>query len=295
MNLRFLEYFQVLARHQHYARAAEELGIAQSSLSHAIGCLEGELDAELFEKQGRNIVLTHRGAQYLQYVDAALQLLEDGRTQLQRNADGIIAIGFVSSVRTYLLKAMEEFQKEPEYRDCQFLLYEGATDALIQDLQKGKVHFVAASQAGSDVGVRSTILLEQKLYVIDSVEKPLFSREKLEIEDLSGKPMILHTPTSGMRPIIDGLFDMYHCRPLIVGEASEDAVIAQMVSMGVGAALVTDSEEIRQIPGIRMIPLDIRENYRYIYLTRKKGRILPEIVEAFIGTLGARPERKEQS
>ena len=121
--------------------------------------------------------------------------------------------------------------------------------------------------------------------MIDSVDKPLFTETRLPLTELAGKPMILHTLSSGMRTITDGLFDAYNCRPLIVGEASEDAVIAQMVSMGVGAAIVTDSEEIRQVKGIRMIPLDIQENYRYIYLTRRTGRVLPAVVEAFIQRL----------
>ena len=43
MNLKYLEYFQTLAEYEHYGRAAEELTVAQSSLSHGIDCLEKEL------------------------------------------------------------------------------------------------------------------------------------------------------------------------------------------------------------------------------------------------------------
>lgn len=150
---------------------------------------------------------------------------------------------------------------------CQFLLYEGATDALIQNLQRGNVPFIVASRAESEIGLLSTILFEQKLYLIDSAEKPFFSEKKLSLPMLAGKPMILHTVSSGMRSVTDGLFESCGCRPFVVGEASEDAVIAQMADMGV----VTDSVEIRRMPGIRMIDLDLREHPRYIYLTRKKG------------------------
>lgn len=58
MNLNQLYYFRALADWEHYTRAAEELHIAQPTLSKAIASLEQELGAYLFEKKGRNIALT---------------------------------------------------------------------------------------------------------------------------------------------------------------------------------------------------------------------------------------------
>ena len=61
MNLNQLHYFSKLAEVEHYTKAAEELGISQPTLSHAVGALETELGTKLFEKQGRNITLTKYG------------------------------------------------------------------------------------------------------------------------------------------------------------------------------------------------------------------------------------------
>ena len=58
MNLFHLRYFETLARTEHYSKAAEILSITQPSLSYAISTLESELGIQLFEKRGRNIVLT---------------------------------------------------------------------------------------------------------------------------------------------------------------------------------------------------------------------------------------------
>ena len=55
MTLLQLQYFETLARVLHYTRAAEELHIAQPSLSYSIGELEKELGVKLFEKAGRSI------------------------------------------------------------------------------------------------------------------------------------------------------------------------------------------------------------------------------------------------
>ena len=61
MNLYHLRYFVTLAHLEHYTKAAEILAITQPSLSHAIASLEKELGVKLFEKEGRNVVLTKCG------------------------------------------------------------------------------------------------------------------------------------------------------------------------------------------------------------------------------------------
>ena len=68
MNLYHLRYFVTLAHLEHYTKAAENLSITQPSLSHAISLLENELGVALFEKEGRNIVLTKYGKIFLKDV-----------------------------------------------------------------------------------------------------------------------------------------------------------------------------------------------------------------------------------
>src|SRR5215216_5456607 len=52
MELRQLRYVEAVDRHRHFTRAAEELHVAQSALSHQIRRLEAELGTELFERTG---------------------------------------------------------------------------------------------------------------------------------------------------------------------------------------------------------------------------------------------------
>jgi len=61
MELRQLRYAEAVARHRHFTRAAEELHIAQSALSHQIRRLEAELGTELFARTSRTVVPTEAG------------------------------------------------------------------------------------------------------------------------------------------------------------------------------------------------------------------------------------------
>src|SRR5215204_4082456 len=61
MELRQLVYTEAVARHRHFTRAAEELHVAQSALSHQIKRLEAELGTDLFERTSRRVVPTEAG------------------------------------------------------------------------------------------------------------------------------------------------------------------------------------------------------------------------------------------
>lgn len=84
MTLAQLQYFKTLAHVLHYTRAAEQLHIAQPSLSYSISELEKELGVKLFEKEDRKIRLTSYGEQFLPYVENALAVLAEGSEMLHQ-------------------------------------------------------------------------------------------------------------------------------------------------------------------------------------------------------------------
>ena len=102
MNLYHLRYFVTLAKLEHYTKAAEELCITQPSLSHAISLLEKELGVTLFQKEGRNIVLTKCGKIFLEKVKESLKILDNSILELKSisNGEGYIDLGFLRTLGT---------------------------------------------------------------------------------------------------------------------------------------------------------------------------------------------------
>src|SRR5215204_3462618 len=96
MELRQLRYAEAVARHRHFTRAAEELHVAQSALSHQIRRLEAELGTELFARTSRTVVPTEAGEavaararQVLAEVDGVREEVDD----LEGLVKGRITIG----------------------------------------------------------------------------------------------------------------------------------------------------------------------------------------------------------
>ena len=61
VTLRQLRYFNALARHGHFGRAAEACAISQPALSMRIKELEGALGGVLLERNARQVALTRFG------------------------------------------------------------------------------------------------------------------------------------------------------------------------------------------------------------------------------------------
>ena len=108
MNLYQLRYFSLLAQTGHFRKTANQLCIAQSSLSHAIALMEQELGVSLFEKQGRRSVLTPEGAEFLKYVEKSLGILDEGIQAVRHaaNGEGIIEFGFLRTLGSEFVPAL---------------------------------------------------------------------------------------------------------------------------------------------------------------------------------------------
>lgn len=75
-----IEAFDAAARHESFTRAAEELNLTQSAISHAIGRLEARVGLPLFQRNGRRVRLTAAGSGLAEQVRATLANLADALT-----------------------------------------------------------------------------------------------------------------------------------------------------------------------------------------------------------------------
>jgi DNA-binding transcriptional LysR family regulator len=82
MELRQLRYVVAVARHRHFTRAAEELHVAQSALSHQIRRLEAELDTELFERTSRSVATTEAGEAVAARARAVIAEIDGVRSEI---------------------------------------------------------------------------------------------------------------------------------------------------------------------------------------------------------------------
>lgn len=283
MNLNQLIYFETLAQLEHVSRASEKLNIAQPSLSKAIANLEQELGVDLFEKQGRNVVLTRQGKLYLDYVQKALKSLEEGRSALQRMQSELnlrIDIGFVSSLQARMMPQLLADYRQATGSQTRFACYEGTTVTLLEQLEEGTLDLALGSEPRDPVRFGSDPVFRQELVVLTPKTARWQGVSSLSLEQVAVQPLILHTRNTGMRKIVLDLFEEADLKPEVAEEATEESMIASLVAMDLGIAIVSLSPAV-QLPTVNILRLDHPKNYRYIHLIYLRHHYLSPAVRHF--------------
>ena len=256
MNLSQLQYFKVLAQEEHYTRAAQMLSITQPSLSHAISQLEQELGTRLFEKKGRNVVLTRYGKMFLPYVEESLKVLNEGVQRIQEvngSRHGIIHLAYIYTMGSeFAPKLVRKFlDAYPDY-DIEFHFTVGTTGEIIDGLKDDKYDIVFSS-------------LKDSVDLRDTIEYPQIYFEK----------------GSGLRPVIDQMFEEIGQFPKVAFEMEEDSSMAGLVAQGFGIAVMPDIPILRSL-SVKTLDIYNPPYERAVYLATLKQRYLSPVAKAFI-------------
>ena len=111
---------EAAARHQSFARAAQELALTEGAISRQIAKLESQLGVRLFHRVGNRVELSEPGARYAADMREALNLIEGKTRQLIAEArnDATLHIGVIPTFASrWLIPRMGRFQQRyPQIR-----------------------------------------------------------------------------------------------------------------------------------------------------------------------------------
>lgn len=284
MNLRYLEYFRVLAKTEHVTKAAELLYITQPSLSNAIGALERDLGVALVEKRGRNIILTACGRHYAQYVERAFSELEAGQKYLMSCTSpnsGHIRLGFFPSLGVqFVPQLVQEFLALPGYREYKFEYGNGNESRITSDLKEGKYDIIFCSTKWTDETIRYYPLEQQKMSVIVPHSHHLAGRKRISLQELQGEQFISFSQPNGLRCIIEEVLEKNNIHVNIVQQTEIGATIAGMVAMEMGISIIPDIP----LPEMGINFLEVEETLppRWIYAATSERSPLSHSAENFL-------------
>src|SRR4051794_20918037 len=194
MELHQLAYFESVSRHLHFTRAAEELNVAQPSVSQQIRKLEDELGTPLFHRMKRRVALTEAGTLFLRHTRAVLQQLEEARIEVQELSGlrkGSLAVGAPPSVGTHLLpKALAAFSRR--HPGISLTFREGGSRTLVQLLEDGELDLAVVIQPIRHSVLETLPLLEEELLLAVPRTHPLANaRRRVKLLDLEHEPFVL--------------------------------------------------------------------------------------------------------
>ncbi len=160
-----LRVFETTARHLNFSRAAEELSVTHSAVSHQIKALEAHLGVELFRRSGRAMLLTGEGQRFYVHVREAFARLQRGVAELMpetRRATLTVSAlpGFAAR---WLVPRLPEFYRRHPELDVNLR----ATTALT-DFRNEDVDVAVRFGPGSWPGLAAEKLLDEEIFPVCS-------------------------------------------------------------------------------------------------------------------------------
>ncbi len=283
MNLFYLRYFVTLAHVQHYTKAADQLCIAQPSLSHAISQMEKELGLPLFEKSGRKTILTRFGEEFLVCAEHTLATLDEGIASLQRSArgEGLIRLGLLRTLGVeFITRLTAAFLKENPDSDIQFTFHTGDTKSLLDGLNNRKYDLVFCSKPPVELNLTAIRVQKQDLVLIVPKDHPLSSHHTVDLAETAPYPQIFFSESSGIRPVVEEMFQQIDVEPNIAYETEEDQVIAGLVAQGFGIAVVPYMDLLLKLD-VRILQITSPACERDLFMVNDEKIFMPPVVRRF--------------
>jgi DNA-binding transcriptional LysR family regulator len=266
VELRTWRQFLTLAGTLHFGRAAQQLNMTQPPLTLAIQQLERKLGAPLFDRTRRSVALTPTGEALIEPVRQLLQqaaALPGRARDALAGESGRVRLGFISTVGFGPLPLwLRAFRAQQP--GIVIELIEATSDVQLKAFERGEIDvgfMLHAPGLAPDVSMRlqrMSLGVEPLVLALpDAV--PWSPACRLRPADVLAEPLVIF-PRSATPSLYDAVLAFYHAHgatPSIAQEATQMQTIVNLVSAGLGLALVPRAVTQLQRPGVLYRPLPV--------------------------------------
>lgn len=251
VTLKQFRYFEALARHGHFGRAADTCAISQPALSMQIKELEETLGTPLFERTARQVRLTTFGEDFavrIRDILRGVEDLEDLARMSSKQMAGRLRIGVIPTIAPYLLPRILG-RLNHTHPELDIHVRETLTPRLVQELMDGRI----------DTAIVALPISEPSF-----IEVPLFSEDFVlvrperdadepvpNIDELQTMRLLLLEEGHCLRDQALSFCNMQTARPREGLDGSSLSTLVQLVGAGIGVTLIPEmalSVETRSAP-----------------------------------------------
>ncbi|MCU0820115.1 MAG: LysR substrate-binding domain-containing protein [Beijerinckiaceae bacterium] len=240
LSMRHLRYFDALARHGHFGRAAEDCTISQPALSTQIKDLEEILGSQLVERGGRQARLTPLGEEFAGRARAILRAVDELETVIRvqgQQALGRLRLGIIPTVAPYFLPDLMT-ALQGRYPGIELRPREAITQKLLDDLQEGRLDAAILALPVPDPGLVALPLIEEEFVLVRPAAEA--DHPVPNAEGLRTMRLLLLEEGHCFREQALAFCAPSMAAPRDLIEGSSLSTLVQMVSAGIGVTLVPD-------------------------------------------------------
>jgi LysR family transcriptional regulator, transcription activator of glutamate synthase operon len=279
------EWYVTLAELQHVTAAADQLHIAQPTLTRMLSRLERRLGVALFDRRGKRLSLNTYGRIFYEHARRAQLELDSARRaidDLTNPAVSEIRLGFLSSFGSRVVPQLIAGFTASSPR-ATFTLQEGAAESISDLVDSGSVDIGVVSPRPKEPTLAWRSMFRQRLGVAVPRGHRLATVAAVSMTDLTSERFVTMHPGFGMRRLLDELCAAAQFQPRIVLESANLNTAAGLVAAGLGISLVPidGSEDAPEVSILRLADADA---YRDVGMIWNSARPLSRPARNFIAS-----------
>lgn len=253
LDLDALQIFKAVADHGGVARAAAHLNRVQSNVSTRLKQLEATLEAPLFRRQNRRLVLSEQGRVLLSYADRLLRLSAEAQAAVRDGApQGLLRIGTMESTAAARLPPILAAY-HAAWPQVRIELVTGTSGALAAKVRNYEIEAAFVAQPFEAQGLAQQPAFDEELALISPLAWPEIHGPK----DVGDRSVIAFAAGCSYRRILEAWFGQEGVAPDKVMEFASYHAIVACVAAGSGVAIVPRSvlALLGAEPSLRVTPL----------------------------------------
>ncbi len=283
MDIQNLKAFMLVAETGSFSAAAEKLHLTQPAVSKRIALLEEQLEANLFDRIGRNVSLTEAGSALLPHAKNVQQELEAAQRSvrdLAGNVSGELRLATSHHIGLHRLPpVLSQFSRAyPDVNiDIDFMDSEQAHELIHQG--NAELAVVTLSPA-KEASLVTLPVWTDPLDFMAATDHELFSKTgKTELAALAAYPAIVPGLNTYTGQIIKSLFDRHNLKLQVSLATNYLETIRMMASVGLGWTVLPRSMGDSSLTTIEVKEVKIERTLGIVY---HQGRSLSRAAKAFI-------------
>ncbi|WP_170404731.1 LysR family transcriptional regulator [Ruegeria arenilitoris] len=244
MHIEFRHLRTIKAIHEcgGLARAADQLNITQSALSHQIKGLEDQAGVELFLRRSKPMKLSAAGLRLLRLAEQILPQVEAMQEEFSSLRDGRTGRMHIAiechACFEWLFPVLEAFRKS--WTDVDVDIRPGLAFDALPALQKEEVDLVVSSDPEDLLGVEFIELFDYNPVFVAASTHPLAEKPYIEAEDFRGQTLITYPVERTRLDIFSQLLIPARVEPAAIRQVELTAVILLLVASNRGISVLPD-------------------------------------------------------
>lgn len=246
LSLDDMRVFLAITEHGHITTAAEELGIAQPTVTRKLQKIEQELGATLFERRGRTLVMNTRGELFRHAASRIVATYDATRIDITRLLDpehGMIRLDFMHSLGTWMVPDLiRDYRRH--HPGVHFTMHQGPATTLIQRVRadESDLALIGPRPRGEEhIGLQWRQLHRQQLAIACPQGHRLAAPggiTPITMNEVDGESFIATKLGYGTRKLLDELIAEAGIDAPVAFDSMELSTVAGLVSAGLGIALL---------------------------------------------------------